>query len=340
VTPLFENVPGEKAVVKMWESIIDKGAGGLLAPWQIRRIGRARAEVRREEMLLNEQTKADILAIRRGEKKFVNNRLLETPAGYELPPAAENADGLVQLTSPEERYESTTALMSGALTDLVLERTDERVNLREVLLMAEQEAAAIDDDEVSDDALDPEWIALWQDRAKRVSRQELKAVWAKLLAGESSRPGSFGIRTLRILSEMSQMDAAAVRTLAGAKLVDEASYICPDEDVDGMPVEYVRRLAEVGVVESPTAMLIFKLYRDGPDDKRETVTLRLPSCTFSFQLADEGWTSISSDRFTSAGLEVVSLLDQQSIITPPGIVRYIRRVADEGNVLYEQEGQC
>jgi len=44
-------IPGEKLIINLWETIADKGIGSLLKPWQIRREGRANLDVKREEML-------------------------------------------------------------------------------------------------------------------------------------------------------------------------------------------------------------------------------------------------------------------------------------------------
>lgn len=33
------DIPGEKLIIKLWETIADKGIGSLLKPWQIRREG-------------------------------------------------------------------------------------------------------------------------------------------------------------------------------------------------------------------------------------------------------------------------------------------------------------
>ena len=45
------DVPGEKLLIKLWETIADKGIGSLLKPWQMRREGRAAIGVCREELL-------------------------------------------------------------------------------------------------------------------------------------------------------------------------------------------------------------------------------------------------------------------------------------------------
>jgi len=45
--------PGEKLIIKMWETLTEKGVGGLLRPWQIRREGRTTTDVRKEELLVS-----------------------------------------------------------------------------------------------------------------------------------------------------------------------------------------------------------------------------------------------------------------------------------------------
>lgn len=42
------DIPGEKLVIKMWESLIDKGVGGVLQPWQERRVGECRLELKQK----------------------------------------------------------------------------------------------------------------------------------------------------------------------------------------------------------------------------------------------------------------------------------------------------
>lgn len=56
--------PGERLITKMWESLIDKGIGGILAPWQEKRLARARSEIKREEMLIVAKAEREIEHIR------------------------------------------------------------------------------------------------------------------------------------------------------------------------------------------------------------------------------------------------------------------------------------
>ncbi|MBT3436945.1 MAG: hypothetical protein HOH02_00715 [Oceanospirillaceae bacterium] len=44
--------PGEKLLFKLWETLAEKGVGELLVPWQEKRLASARAEIRRNEILM------------------------------------------------------------------------------------------------------------------------------------------------------------------------------------------------------------------------------------------------------------------------------------------------
>jgi len=63
--------PGEKLVIKLWETLAEKGIGSLLSPWQAGREGRARNEVRRHEILMLAQAEMDAADIRSGKKRLL-----------------------------------------------------------------------------------------------------------------------------------------------------------------------------------------------------------------------------------------------------------------------------
>lgn len=45
------NWPGEGLLIKLWETLMDKGIGGLLKPWQIKREAKAQFQARRLEIV-------------------------------------------------------------------------------------------------------------------------------------------------------------------------------------------------------------------------------------------------------------------------------------------------
>ncbi|MBE5137119.1 DUF2806 domain-containing protein [Vibrio parahaemolyticus] len=51
-------------------------------------------------------------------------------------------------------------------------------------------------DSVSEELIDEEWLLNFFDSCQNISRSSMQMIWAKILAGEVSEPGSFSIRTL------------------------------------------------------------------------------------------------------------------------------------------------
>lgn len=60
---------------------------------------------------------------------------------------------------------------------------------------------------VSDKPVDPDWTARFVNVAQDVSDEEMRNMWAQILSGEVAQPGSFSLRTLECLKNMSKQDA-------------------------------------------------------------------------------------------------------------------------------------
>lgn len=60
---------------------------------------------------------------------------------------------------------------------------------------------------VSDKPVDPDWTARFVNVAQDVSDEEMRNMWTQILSGEVAQPGSFSLRTLECLKNMSKQDA-------------------------------------------------------------------------------------------------------------------------------------
>lgn len=49
------DIPGEKLIIKIWDSVVDNGLASLLRPWQMRREGNAKIEIERLSALWSTQ---------------------------------------------------------------------------------------------------------------------------------------------------------------------------------------------------------------------------------------------------------------------------------------------
>lgn len=220
-------IPGEKLLIKLWESLADKGIGGLLQPWQIRRTGRAAIEVKRLEMLELAQAEHDVASIRAGQRTLLaDGRLADVSAPL--------------LAGLEEKQVTAGAqvLQPAAETALRLSVADamrREINVTRAVLAAEadlqSDAASPPDNEPTED-----WLFRWRDHAATTSADELTSLWGKVLAGEVRAPGRFSLRTLDFLKNLSQREALAIERVA-AFIVQSAIPWTPQNAVAQGPRE-------------------------------------------------------------------------------------------------------
>ena len=82
-------------------------------------------------------------------------------------------------------------------------------NIENVLSQTANELLYTSDDVVSDEPIDDDWIARFFGIIRDISSQEMQFIWSKILAGEIKKPGSFSLRTLDVIRNLSQSEAIA-----------------------------------------------------------------------------------------------------------------------------------
>lgn len=225
---LPDTLPGEKLLIRLWDTIERFGIG-LLNPLQLKREGRARAEVRRHEMLLDAQTQKEIEGLMAGRLTFDSRvgRLL--PATTIVPQERKEP----QLIAP---YDHKT-LFRAAERREAADDMYRLLNLRRTVAMAEEEIenAALEGGAAAEEAaqpIDPDWAYRWKEKAEQISIEETQRLWAKVLAGENNRPGSYSLRTLDLLFSLRKSDA---------DLIAKAGNFCFDRGIIyGIP-EYLEK---------------------------------------------------------------------------------------------------
>jgi hypothetical protein len=202
---LPERIPGERLLIKIWETVFDRGVGGLLSPWQIRREGKARAEVRRLELQALAQARVDELEILTGRKTLDDEgRLIESKPAPDLP----------AVTATPFPLADPAQLLKGLRHEQDFRLTERAINLRATIAMAEDEAASTPDEDVSEEPVDPDWFARWRVNAEEVRDDQMRRLWARILAGEVQKPGRFSLHTLDFMRRLSKDDAALIERVA------------------------------------------------------------------------------------------------------------------------------
>ena len=155
----------ERLAIKIWQTVTERGIGGLLSPWQIRRTGKAHADVRRIEIQSLAQAHRDGLDILTGRKTLdTSGRLIEAKPE--------------EFTSPEAGGPLATLPSKPAPLQLLQREQDCReleraINIRETIAMAEEEASSVADENVSDEPVNPDWFARWRENAEDVQDDQM-----------------------------------------------------------------------------------------------------------------------------------------------------------------------
>jgi hypothetical protein len=198
------DIPGEKLLIKLWETIADKGIGSLLKPWQIRREGRAAIGVRRDELLTLAQSEVDAAAIRSGQKLLLpDGTLSNQPTEKDV------------VLLPEQPYEPPLLLNIEEVADrnARAESIRREISISKAVIHAEEELSQ-DSQEPSAAKVSDDWLLRWRDCAAGVSSEELQSLWGKVLAGEVKNPGRYSLRTLEFLRNLSQDEAKAIEKVS------------------------------------------------------------------------------------------------------------------------------
>lgn len=285
------DMPGERLLVRLWESV-DNAICGLLSPWQTRRVGRARSAVVREQHLILAQAEREAEDIRLGRKLLTaNGRLVEaTDHGAE--------ESLGQEEAPFATLAATTQ------RNLLSREIRREVNVRKAILQAEVELEN-DPQEPPRRRVEEDWLSRWRDSAGEVSAEELQALWGRVLAGEVKSPGSFSLRTLEFLKNLSKEDAQRIEKLAPF-IVDDFVFSGDRSilDSEGITLGFLLGLQDLGIVEvSQRKRILNSAQRDKfmwclvAYKRALVVTHKDPSKTFDLE----------AYRLTSLGREVLKL---------------------------------
>ena len=229
------DLPGEKLVGRLWDTLVDRGIGGLLTPWQTKRTGRARIEVRREERLALAQADRDVRDITTGRKSL-------TP-DYRLVEGSESVPKDVSPSASE-----LGRFIAAVRGKLLRKELRAEVNVAKAVLKAETELEG-DGQEPPDRAVDEDWLYRWRDLAGNVSSEELQSLWGRVLAGEIKSPGTFSLRALDFLKNLSQEEARRIEKLAPF-VIDGGFVHASSEllDSNGINFSFLLGLEDLGVV--------------------------------------------------------------------------------------------
>lgn len=242
--------PGEKLVIKLWETLTEKGIGSLLTPWQVKREGRVRMELRRDELLMLAQVEKDVADVRAGRKQLQKDGTLMLTSGVE-PGIAEGDLPLVCRFGPTLGLPDAICL---AEATIALEHARKEINFAKAVLYAEEQLAG-DSQQPPDRQVDEDWINTWKEYAGRVAAEDLQRLWGSVLAGEIKSPGRYSIRTMEFLKTLSKAEAEVISKLArysinGRIARSDDAYL----EANGISFGLLLQMQDLGIVSGVEAI--------------------------------------------------------------------------------------
>lgn len=185
--------PGETVVLKLWETLVEKGIGNLLKPyyepWKNKKLKLAEIELKRYEML--EMAKID------NEVDQVKKQSL---LSYKTDSETVGNQSLEQIKD----------LISEVLDSNLKNTIREEINIARTALLAFQNIENEKDIDLPSENLDEDWLYQWRDYASKVSNEQVQSLWGNVLAGEFKKPGTYSLRTLEFLKTLTKKEAQII----------------------------------------------------------------------------------------------------------------------------------
>lgn len=157
------------------------------------------------------------------EIRFISDALADIAEKHQLP-VIYNSGEVELWQKPEDK---TLRLEAIPLSERMQSRLEfqsrkEQSNVESITSIAAIELASAED--VAGDSPDDDWVTRFFSYAQDISSEQMQVLWGRILAGEVKQPGSFSLRTLDFVRNMTKSDAelfehvakCAVKSPAGA----------------------------------------------------------------------------------------------------------------------------
>lgn len=310
--------PYETLGIRLTETL-ERAVGGILRPWQVRRVGRADADALAYKLEKIEGVRHVIAMARAGDPAALRRVLGDQAEGLLAIGQGQSHEGADGPATSEDW------VASYARAEATLSSIEESLNLAGVAAYAE-EGLPPDAAERAAGAkqVDPDWLRQWRDYARRVSAADLQKLWAEVLVEQVQDPGAFSFRTMHVLSTLSRDDALLVKSLAPFVSLDGVVYrgvgqlehprIPEVLEAGGLDFTNLMWLEKMGILSSGLGGPMAKTYslEARPDGERtRLIAFRERALVVSHPTRAEDLVLLAY-AVTPAGLQILHLVDEQA----------------------------
>lgn len=288
---------GEQLLSRMWETLSEKMIGSFLKPYHLRRVGEAELELMRIGKLISAQADREADEIRQGKKDISDfSRKIEFQKSVKTNDIAERLEPTIDAVH----------LIEGSYRRGAIEAARKEINTAKSILYAE-EVLVNDHQEPPVDDVDDDWLFRWRDCSSEVSSSDMQRLWGRLLAGEVKSPGTYSLRCLDFLRNLSQAEAKLIEEISCFEIQSMLVKQAVDERCE---FEDLLQLEDLGVLSGVasgglTNIVPFSMQLTDPDFEWQLRADKM--CLTVKNLLSANRLELKAYRITPMGQQIIAL---------------------------------
>ena len=180
----IKDIAGLRKPLTRLIEVISEGVGAVSRPYLVKK----NAEAKAHEIRVISDALKDV-AVQHQLPVIYKEGVVEV---WQKP---EDRSLILEAQSPEER----------ALIRADYQERNRQQHIENITSIAAAELAQQED--VPDEKPDEDWISKFFSSAQDISSEQMQNLWGRILAGEIKRPGTYSLRTLEFVKNISKLDA-------------------------------------------------------------------------------------------------------------------------------------
>lgn len=180
-------------------------------------------------------------------------------------------------------------------------------NISKIVQNAIQELSP--NEEVSEQEVNLDWSTRFFKLAEDISDEDMQKLWGKILSGEVRKPGTFSLRTLHILYNLTKEEADVFIKLSTMRLGMSDDVIITEIDV--IPdIKDIWLMEEAGLMNATEGQLNLR-----PGDIPTLLALRINQYSIfaEFPTPDVFLKTVNIKRFSTSAIELLTLIEDSEI---------------------------
>lgn len=224
-------------------------------------------------------------------------------------------------------------LQQRAITRWIIEESTKQNNIESI---TEQAIGQLNASSTPQD-IEDDWITNFFDKCRIISDEDMQALWAKILAGESNSPGTYSKRTINSLGSLDKADAELFMVLCGFTWLVEGLLVpfIYNEDLredqaiyhkNGITFDAVLHLSSIGLINFESAG-----YQQADLNQQTEISYHKTNLRLQFKESQDKTISHGNVLLTNIGQELALVCSYKKI---DGFIDYVsNKISEQGIVV-------